>query len=493
MEEKKYKRVQNYTLIIFVLIVLSVSALLSFSFLKKSSEAIKNNAAQLIAANSRQLQLNINSYLNNVESTAALLFSDEDYYKYDETDKSVDEYTRLQMEQAITNKIVDLGIMENYSDFGIIYKDNYTVGWISNTTKDLFPKDTFFQTVEKNIINEKTDDGWFFGVNGNFDRLYYVKKLNPNAVLLASFYSRELSSVFTFPEELSGMVIRLINDKEQVLYSSEKQEIGTSLSANTLIESKDQKELSITTSEHVLNISSCENGWRVLCEVPADVILADIVKLRIFTITLAIVVAIFAVVLAVILFINMAKPIENMVVNLENKAQLDGLSGLYNKMSFEEKIKNELSSSIVGSSIAFMIMDVDHFKSINDNEGHEYGDQVIVRTAKVLKQSLPGDAIIGRIGGDEFAFLIKDPLASTEEMEKDLEKSLSALSRKFLWEFKEEHEKYNVSVSIGVSVFQHRDEDFKLVYKSADAALYTSKKSGRNQYTFYREGMKGEE
>ena len=154
------------------------------------------------------------------------MFSDEAYYKYDETDPSIDEYTKLQFENGISDRIVDIGIMENFSDFGVIYSDDYARGWISNNTKLMF-SENMYDTFVSQITNEKTSSGWFFADSYDYDRLYYVKKLNDNAVLVTSIYSRELANVFNLSEQFDGMKIRLVDDSYRILYSSDKEESGS--------------------------------------------------------------------------------------------------------------------------------------------------------------------------------------------------------------------------------------------------------------------------
>ena len=119
-EEQSLKKNHINILLVFVTMVVLVTIILAFMILERSSYAIRKNAMELIAANSSQLQINIDTYFAKVEQISALMFSDEAYYKYDETDPSIDEYTKLQFENGISDRIVDIGIMENFSDFGVI-------------------------------------------------------------------------------------------------------------------------------------------------------------------------------------------------------------------------------------------------------------------------------------------------------------------------------------------------------------------------------------
>ena len=82
---------------------------------------MQNKVVNLVAQGNRQQINNVNSYLGKIEDTAALLFSDELYYEFDATAPALDTFEKLQTEKTIKNRLDDLGILENFSDFGIVY------------------------------------------------------------------------------------------------------------------------------------------------------------------------------------------------------------------------------------------------------------------------------------------------------------------------------------------------------------------------------------
>lgn len=112
---------------------------------------MQNKVVNLVAQGNRKQINNVNSYLGKIEDTAALLFSDELYYEFDATAPALDTFEKLQTEKTIKNRLDDLGILENFSDFGIVYADDSTIGWISNTTIQLFPNGGLFAYLDNNI------------------------------------------------------------------------------------------------------------------------------------------------------------------------------------------------------------------------------------------------------------------------------------------------------------------------------------------------------
>lgn len=480
--ERKFRRFIKQITIILIGIVLCYTMAISYIVTNTSSTALQNNASSLVAFNNKQLQININSYLNKVQTTAALLFSDEDYYEYDETTKDLSDYDKIQKEDNIVKRIVDLGIMENFSDFGIVYKDNYTVGWISKTTETHFAEGNMYESINEKITNKNTSDGWFCGVNSNYDRLYYTKRINDNALLIASFYSRELAHVFQFPDNLEGMVIRLVSEDNHILYSSTKSEIGKNLS----------KKIANHSKEYLVTEDICTNGWRVVCSVPTKTILKDTSRMRWLAFVTSAIMIIVVILLVIFVIWRSSKPMDSVVMDLQNKALTDGLSGLLNKISFEKHVSHTLSETEAGKNIAIIIMDVDHFKNINDTLGHSYGDKVIVRTSNVLRKTLGDGFTVGRIGGDEFAIFIPDRRSDLEAFHKYMEKTLQTITSEFMTEFAEEHKSCDLSVSLGCYVAAYQSESFADIYHLADSALYVSKETGRGKYTFYEEGMANE-
>ena len=137
----------------------------------------------------------------------------------------------------------------------------------------------------------------------------------------------------------------------------------------------------------------------------------------------------------------------------------------------------------------FAMFDMDNFKKINDTKGHAYGDAVIARMGKLLQQRLPEEYYKGRLGGDEFAVFAKFMTADLEMTKNRVESDMAVLHQAFRYEFKEEKELLSTSLSVGVTVCSKSSCDFNSVYKMADSALYISKRSGKDQITWYENGM----
>lgn len=160
---------------------------------------------------------------------------------------------------------------------------------------------------------------------------------------------------------------------------------------------------------------------------------------------------------------------------LINQAERDMLTGLYNRSAIKNRINDFFSHDV--RSGAFFILDLDNFKSINDNYGHHYGDIVLKDTAKILVNSFREEDLVARLGGDEFVVFMKD-IKSSEIVERKAKLLTTALKRVY----KEQGKKIEISASIGVVVTFNSKKDFETLYLAADDLMYDIKREKKDGY-----------
>lgn len=168
---------------------------------------------------------------------------------------------------------------------------------------------------------------------------------------------------------------------------------------------------------------------------------------------------------------------------LERLAYTDALTGFGNRRWFTEQIEAELSRAKRNKRIlSLFVLDVDHFKSINDRYGHPVGDAVLAQLAQVVRTGARGYDAIARVGGEEFAVLLPEvpPEHSTAVAERlRLAIEMAAIGGM---------EPSQVTVSIGVAVGPISDDDsWTKLFKRADHGLYEAKRQGRNRVCLFDE------
>lgn len=159
---------------------------------------------------------------------------------------------------------------------------------------------------------------------------------------------------------------------------------------------------------------------------------------------------------------------------MERRAELDSMTELLNHAAFEKYVAAALVEGGEGS--AFFMIDLDNFKTVNDTLGHPEGDRVIQEFADVLLRVFPRDALVGRMGGDEFAVFSTCPLSVEEAQGKACE-LIEA------WGSHSASRAVELGCSVGI-VRVVRGETFFDLYRAADCALYASKDNGKGCYSW---------
>jgi diguanylate cyclase (GGDEF)-like protein/PAS domain S-box-containing protein len=162
-------------------------------------------------------------------------------------------------------------------------------------------------------------------------------------------------------------------------------------------------------------------------------------------------------------------------------ANTDPLTSLYNRRFFTEQAEIEYHRARRYSlPLALFIIDIDHFKNINDEFGHPVGDQVLIEVTKQLKASLRQTDILARIGGEEFSILLPETSAQAAmNLAERVRKEQNKLTITGDWQ-----DEIKLSVSIGVSSFLSEDESFDTMFSRADKALYQAKNYSRNKVMY---------
>lgn len=168
---------------------------------------------------------------------------------------------------------------------------------------------------------------------------------------------------------------------------------------------------------------------------------------------------------------------------LEYQAQYDLLTDTFNRNHFEQELQKALKE--VESHMrthAMLFLDLDQLKVLNDTAGHEAGDAAILFSAKLLEDVLPYNALLARMGGDEFAVLIKD---CTERDALNVCRSIISMmsENSFVWR----DIRLNLTCSIGLRLIDHTASSPQMVHAQADAACNVAKEEGRNRYHLYHQ------
>ena len=168
-------------------------------------------------------------------------------------------------------------------------------------------------------------------------------------------------------------------------------------------------------------------------------------------------------------------------LSLMDQLRTDTLTGALNRGAFMDAANAVFLQPRSAGLHALVMVDVDHFKQINDRFGHGYGDRVLSRVCDLLRNALRADDLVGRIGGDEFVLLLKN-VVNREALQAKIETLCQQLNQRI-------GENIIVSCSFGAAICPQDGTTFEELYWKADTAMYVAKEAGRNCTRIYEQKM----
>lgn len=179
-------------------------------------------------------------------------------------------------------------------------------------------------------------------------------------------------------------------------------------------------------------------------------------------------------------FLSLLYQLEESRMVARQLSETDDLTQLYNRRYFMEEARHELQyAESQGRVFSVVLLDIDHFKSINDTHGHLAGDEALRRLGQLLRANCRKDQIIARFGGEEVIVLLPyTPLKTASMVAERLRKAIAGLT------ISAGGEAFGITASAGVAVW-HPEDTLETLLSRVDEALYAAKAAGRNQVMVY--------
>ncbi|MDD4855654.1 MAG: diguanylate cyclase [Sulfuricurvum sp.] len=218
------------------------------------------------------------------------------------------------------------------------------------------------------------------------------------------------------------------------------------------------------------------SNWGMVAKIDKDEALKPLESIRNSIALTALMLITFGVIASLRITHNIIRPVDN----LETEAHIDALTGLPNRKQLMEILEQALNKAKLNDKIvAVMFLDLDGFKSINDNHGHEMGDLLLKNTALRLTNCIRQSDTVARLGGDEFIIL----LCGAQDI-SNITKIANNIIQTLNEEFSLNGSIATIGASIGISIFPKSAANADEMLRQADNAMYEAKKSGKNNFKF---------
>jgi methyl-accepting chemotaxis protein len=306
----------------YILIACIPILLIATSTYVNSRRILTDKVSELSNRTCSQTKLSIDNYLYEIQNASSLVFAKDEIMVFNPTNTSIDPYEKQQKKNEIEEYLLSISLLQNFTDFALVYDDGSTIGKISETTKKLYDVKNLYGDIKEKVSDSKSKGKWFTGKDGNYNRLYYAKQVTDNTMMITSIYTNELDSIFDQLNDNSGTVIRLCDD-DNIIYSTNDKEIGEKIDGKISEQIKDTSSKIFELSKDLVIYNTCDNGWRLVNSIPKNYILSEVQTTGIFTIIITIVCIILSGFFGMYFAKKISSPINKLVYKMKQAEEGD--------------------------------------------------------------------------------------------------------------------------------------------------------------------------
>lgn len=308
----KAKLMASYICIALV----SIMLISSLTYIN-NKRILTDKVGELSKNTSVQTKLNIDNYLGGIENATSLIFANDNILMFNPLDSELDQFQKKQTMNEIEEYLLSISLMQNFTDFALVYEDGTTIGKTSETITKLYDMKTLYKDLKGEASNNKSKANWFTGKDGNYNKLYYTKQVNENTMMLTSIYTSELDDILQKVDDGSGMELSLLDTQETIIYSTDKNKIGNKIDEAIKKNVDGVNSKVFDSNSNLVTLNTCNNGWRLIDEIPQKYILREIQTSGIITIVLTIICTIISGILGLFLAKRISNPINNLVIKMK--------------------------------------------------------------------------------------------------------------------------------------------------------------------------------
>lgn len=415
-----------------------------------------------------QLGKSVDAKLEKLQSISSRVFERKSFVEYDASVYMYnrgDAYEALKLEKEIEDYLGSLSTLDNYNDFFFLYANNQTVGRVSKAANEALGKD-MYKKASAWLKNKKSV--WITGVDGVYDRLYFVRYINSGTVFVGSMPTDELKTIFP-DDPAENLSFALVDDSGEMIYSVNENSILLDAVKRLRNEWADGEPVTVDSVKYAAASINCADSWHVISV--TNFSFRNERYLRIFMYCAAIMAGVVIIVFFVGYLLSSSRMPDNMIYRGEYSANnLDRLTGLIMNEALENVIIGKIDSCINGATMVLLLVKIKNYELISENYGESAVDEAMVKVAGVLREFYGKNNTVGKTGENEFAVLADftdfNLFKAHERMKANIRQLEDELDKLEL-----ENERGMIRCALGAAVYPDDSDDYDTLYENAKAAL----------------------
>ncbi len=442
-----------------------------------------------VFAMNSQLSRGADSKLDKLESVSSRVYQRKRFVEYDASvyNHADDPYEAIQLESEIRDFLNSLSAVDNYNDFFFVYANNHTVGKVSKAANEEFGKD-MYEKVRGYLKSDMST--WVTGLNGDFERLYYIRSINSGTVFVGSMFTSEMKTIF--PEaNAEHLSFALVDDSANIIFSVNHNSVTDEALKKLMTEWTDGEPVAVDCLKYAASSSKCGDSWHVITV--SDFSSRNARYLRIMMYCTFILLGAVVLVCVLGFLLSSSRMPDNIIFRGDYSANnVDRLTGLIMNEALENVIIGKIDSCINGTTMVLMLVSIKNYELISENYGESAVEEALVKVSSVLREFYGKSNTVGKTGENEFAVLAdftdfnlfkahERMKANTRQLEQELDK------------LELENERGMIRCAIGAAIYPDDSEDYDTLYEYAKTALSDSEKTRACKCRFYKDTKQDDE
>ena len=483
MEKDNKKQGGRHSSRAFPLVLLAVLAVVCAGCLGYTSyihyDKQLENEAELVKTSAVQAAAGLDMQFAKLEDASVTLSADREYSDFDAADFTRGEYEISQKLTEIKNDVTSLSLIDNYCDFTLIYRNDAAAGKLSDGTKEgLSNDDGKLYPVLKELLGDK-NRVWVTGVNGRFNKVYFISRSNDNALFIGGFYTEELRYMVACADRINNSKLMLLDSGGNAIMTI------TNSEAELTPEEVEGDSYVMVTDTSVQASKMLSNGWKVVVMKDMTSTFELYKKLGLET---AVVIVLTLAVLTV-LYVVHVKDDPAMGGGHILTPEVDMLTGITNAEEAENTIADRLDTCPAGSMYMVALVKIVNMAELGKRYGRSGYNGAIIKTYRGLAEFFGTDDptsenLVGRIGEGMFIVMANFTQYDLFKANDALRDGIVALSE-HLNSITLAHDG-DMNICIGAAVYPHSSTDYDELYDMAEKALNEAVSDDERTYAVYR-------
>lgn len=464
--------------IIITLSFIITMALGAFLVIRQNTQTSRENVRTM----NSQLTRGAYAKLEKLESVSSRIYQRKSIVEYDASSYShADQYKALTFEKDISDFLISMSTVDNYTDFFFVYANNHTVGKISKMANEIFGSD-MYEKMQSILKNRKSV--WFTGVGDDYSRLYFTMKINQSTVFVGSIFTDEMKTVFP-GGDAEHLSFALTDSDGKIIFSVNRSSVTEEAVRELKKQWAEGDPVTIDNMSYAASSDMCGDSWHVISVTDFSQRNARYARILLYC-TLILFAAVIVVFFVGFLFSSSRMP-DNIIYRGDYSTDtMDRLTGLIMNEALENVMIGKIDKCINGSTMVLLLVKIKNYELISENYGEIAVDEALIKVSAVLREFYGKSNTVGKTGDNEFAVLADftdfNLFKAHERMKANIRQLEEELDKLEL-----ENERGIIRCALGAAVYPEDSEDYDELYDRAKSALEDSSQTRACKCRFYKD------